>query len=270
MAYIAELLTRVSAANPILRKLRTTQEHTLPVPIPSNISLARLCAIGADPSLAHPIFLALVSELSVPGRPPLLISLDGLSHAMHLSSYRSASFEPIHAHSLFIVSWFLSYLNGRKALGNGGLVLAALSGSNSLSVPSLDFGLEQLEHWQLGPKALTTHEVQRPVLPFLAATGQDPDASPRPDPLFRHDQRVFDALCILTADSASSGVQDPHIQILRLQGLSVHEAWSLMEYWARSGMMRREVDDILVNGKRSVSGNAIIGELQKGCVNMQI
>ena len=275
-SYTAGLLARISAANPILRRLQITQQHGLPVNLPANATLARLCSLGADHGLAHSVFLALLTELSAPGRPPLLLSLDGLFHAMCPSEYRSPSFEPVHAHSLFLVAWFLRYLRGQSPLPNGGMVLAATSESNCPSAPTFRAQLARLEAQQARSRGLAPSSVQSPVQPYLAAVGLDvPPVQPL-DPYSRLDGRVLESLGVPGSESPNSvlphsgqiGGSNSSFEITRLHGLSIEEARSLMEYWVQSGMMKEEINNSLSAEKWMVSGNGLVGELERGCVRM--
>ena len=275
--YTADLLIRISAANPGLKDIPVSLQHDLPFPLQSNISLARLCSIGADPSLAHPVFLALMDELFVSGRPPLILSLDGLSHAMRPSKYRSASFELIHAHSLYLISWFMNHLRGRASLPNGGIVLAATSGSNSPSSPSLGLGIHELEALQPVSQEDTSCEQNR-ELPFEKAVGQVSGRLNARNPFIRYDEHVLEALCRSRANSA--GLQDSpatknfnvssNIDIVRLRGLPVAHAHSLMGYWAQSGTLRSQVDAGVSTGFWMTSGGGLVGELERACVRMRL
>ena len=85
---------------------------------------------------------------------------------------------------------------------------------------------------------------------------------PRPQPFVRYDERVMRVL---------GGVRpEGGIEVQRLEGLSREEARGLMEYWARSGMMRKEVSEGLVGEKWTVSGGGVVGELERGCVRMRV
>ena len=79
--YTANLLNQIGKANSIiLADLTMSKEYSLPIPVPTGISLFRLCELGArDPDIAWPIFQALWSELTLEGRPPILMCLDSLS-----------------------------------------------------------------------------------------------------------------------------------------------------------------------------------------------
>ena len=82
-----------------------------------------------------------------------------------------------------------------------------------------------------------------------------------PNPFYPYDQRVLNVF-----NNAANSKIDVH----RLSGLSKEEARGLMEYWARSGILRQSVDEGLVGEKWSLSGGGIIGELERGCVRMRV
>ena len=284
--YTATLLSRIAKANPILSTLTLTQNHNLPVPVQSNLTLSRLCDLGAsDPNLSHPVFLALWAELTAPSRPRLLLTLDGLEHIMRPSAYMSASFTPIHAHSLFLPSWFLDHLAGKQPLPNGGMIIAATSESNNPVVPTLRFRLKQLEAQQSLIRGTLPKPSEHPALPFLLATGQTPSPIPQPDPYFHYDERVLDVFAprdsaTTIPDGGAAGVipaasSDPlfapgtPIEIQRLKGLTKDEARGVMEYWAKSGMLRAEVNERLVGEKWTISGGGVVKSLERSCLGMR-
>jgi len=139
---------------------------------------------------------------------------------------------PIHAHDLHIVNHFFGLLSGKATLPNGGMVLATDSGSNRPSIPGFD------------------HAIAR-----NAALAQGKQA-PEWDPWVKVDQRAIDVL---------NGVD-----VWQIKGLSREEARSIMEYYAKSGMLRQIVNDNLVAEKWTLSGGGIIGELEKGTVKTRI
>ncbi|KAI4196430.1 MAG: hypothetical protein LQ348_002309 [Seirophora lacunosa] len=222
------------------------------------MSLARLASLGAsDPDLAHPIFTVLITELLAPGRPPLFLGLDGLAHAMQpATGYTAPNMKPIHPHDLMILNWYLSFLCGGSssssssssssaaALPNGGIVMAATSQSNAPQVPALDLALSQLE----GARTTSAGQMvaRKERVPFM-----------------RYDERVLDALLKGGGGSGKIGVQ-------RLQGLSKEEARGLLEYWARSGMVRERVSEGFVGEKWAVSGGGVVGELARAVVEMRV
>jgi small subunit ribosomal protein S29 len=234
--YTANWLSQILRSNnAVLQTLEIDPtQHKLPIPLREKITLARLCELGArEPDISWPIFLALWSEIVAKGRPPVLMTLDGLSHIMRNSLYRSAEFKEIHAHDLVIVKHFVEYLGGKKTLPNGGAVMAATSRSHSPLSKSMELMIIQSQENQIGV-----------------------EVTPR-DPFEReYDPRVEEVL-----DGAP---------VMRLGGLSKHEARGLMEYWAQSGVLRQRVDERSVTEKWALAGNGIVGEIQRGVLRMRI
>jgi len=237
--YMANLLSQIARANaPVLSNLQLSQKHTLPIPLQSNISLDRLADLGArDPDIAWPIFQALWTELTTPTtetsqRPPILLALDGLGHVMTTTKYRDPDFNPIHAHDLAIVRHFTDHLSGARSLPNGGLVIAAASHSNNPAIPSLALALRQME-----------------------ARASGIDEVPERQPYGSYDERVFTSLEGVTAT--------------KLRGLTKEEAHGLMDYYARSGVLRQTVTEALVSEKWTLSGGGIVGELERAAVKMR-
>lgn len=233
-SYTSSLLSKISQSNPHLSTLRLTQPphpNTIPTPLPPSLTLSGLCALGAqDPDIAWPIFQLLMSELSAPGLPPILLCIDGLANAMQpTTAYTTPSLGPIHAHDFALIKWFTSYLSGQQPLPNGGIVLAATSQSNAPVLPSLTIALTALET----PDA---REAQR-------------------DPFRRLDERV------LSVFEKGNGVE-----VQRLKGVSKDEARALMEYWARSGLLRARVSEGFVGEKWALSGGGVVGELERATV----
>lgn len=232
--YTASLLSAMSRANPILESLQLSEQpaqEEIPISDISNISLSRLALLGAqDPEIAWPIFELLYRELTLPGRPPLLLCIDGLSHAMRNTHYISNTYQPIHAHQFTLIKWFLDHLSGALPLPNAGLVLAATSASNGPVVPSLNLALGQLE----GNSAV------------------------RKDPFAKYDDRVLGVF------------ERGGVEVKRMGGLSKEEARSLMEYWALNGVVRQRVDDGFVGEKWSLSGGGCVGELERAVVRMRV
>ncbi|THW15356.1 hypothetical protein D6D17_04230 [Aureobasidium pullulans] len=239
--FAAAMLGQIAKANhSVLSKLRLSKQHDLSIPVQSNISLDRFAMMGAqDPDIASEIYNALWSELTAPSqsgeglkRPPVIFTIDSIAHVMRDSAYMNPDVEPIHAHDLAIVNHFFKLLSGKETLSNGGIVLATDSGSNRPGVPGFD------------------HAVAR-----NAALAQKKDA-PQWDPWVKVDQRTIDVL---------NGVD-----VWQIKGLSREEARSIMEYYAKSGMLRQTVNDNLVGEKWTLSGGGIIGELEKGTVKTRI
>lgn len=169
-------------------------------------------------------------DLKLPGRPPLVMCMDGLAHAMRDSHYISAQYKPIHAHDLAIIRFFLDHLSGTSPLPNGGVVLAATSASNNPVIPSLNLALSQLE-------------------------GKEPVQR---DPFAKYDERVLDVF------------NKGGVEVQRIEGVTKEDARGLMEYWARSGVCRQKVDEGFVGEKWSLSGGGCVGELERAVVRMRI
>ncbi|KAL8719725.1 MAG: hypothetical protein Q9225_003295 [Loekoesia sp. 1 TL-2023] len=245
-AYLSRLLRQISTANPHLSDLQLSQppsQSTVPIPIPPNISLARLASLGAsDPDIAYQIFDLLIKEILAPGRPPVFLGLDGLAHAMQPGTgYTAPNMKPIHPHDLVILNWYLSFLSWKADLPNGGIIMAATSQSNAPRVPALDVALSQLEG------------------DYTTRAGQVVPKKER-IPLMRYDERVLQVL------KGNKG----KIDVQRLEGLSKEEARGLLEYWAKSGMVRERVSEGFVGEKWAVSGGGVVGELERAVVRMRV
>ncbi|KAK0126508.1 37S ribosomal protein S23 mitochondrial [Cadophora gregata] len=233
--YTANLLNQIGKANSILlADLTMSKEYSLPITVPTGISLFRLCELGGrDPDIAWPIFQALWSELTLEGRPPILMCLDGLSFTMQNSLYRAPDFSLIHAHDLALVKHFVDHLSGATTLPNGGAVLAATSRSHAPISKSVNLAIKQAEDRKAG----------RDV------TQRDPFEK-------NYDSR---------ADAVLS-----KMEVLHLKGLSKREARGLMEYWAKSGVLRCKVDDETVTEKWALAGNGVVGEIQRTALWMRM
>lgn len=152
---------------------------------------------------------------------------------MQNTLYKSADFNEVHAHDLAIVKHFVEYLGGQRSLPNGGAIIAATSRSHAPVSKSMELMIQQIAEEQ-----------------------SKMDISPR-DPF----EREYD----LRAEEAMQGVH-----VLRLGGLSKHEARGLMEYWAQSGVLRQQVDERSVAEKWALAGNGIVGEIERGALKMRI
>jgi small subunit ribosomal protein S29 len=226
--YTAAWLAQIAKANQdVLSKLELSQQHTLPIPLQSNISLARLAELGArDADIAWPVFQAFWSEITAEGRPPVLMTLDGLHHVMRETAYRSPEFEIVHAHDLVIIKHFVDYLSGAKSLPNGGAVIAATTTGNNPISYTTDLALKQKAERQAS-KEVT-----------------------KADPYAKLDARAYESL--------------QKAELMHLTGLSKAEARGLMEYWAASGILRQQVDERTVAEKWALAGNGIVGEIERG------
>ena len=144
-----------------------------------------------------------------------------------------ADFQEIHAHDLAIVRHFIDYFSGSKKLPNGGAFLAATSRSHAPVSKSMELMIKQAEERQ----------EKRPTTPK--------------DPF----EREYDS----RSEEGMKGVE-----VLRLRGLSKVEARGLMEYWAQSGVLRQRVDERSVAEKWALAGCGIVGEIERGALQMRI
>ncbi|KAL9046586.1 MAG: hypothetical protein Q9214_000610 [Letrouitia sp. 1 TL-2023] len=247
-AATASLLTAISRSNPHLANLHVspqTVSDPFPTPLNPDLSLAGLAQLGVqDPELAWPIFTTLITELLAPGRPPVFFSLDGLAHAMQpATGYTAPNLKPIHPHDLTLLDWFCSFLSGSgPRLPNGGIIMASTSQSNAPQIPALDVALSGLESGYVTPAGQSVPPLER-------------------NPFKRYDERVFDVFGKAKENGAEAQ---------RVRGLEKEEARALMEYWARSGMVRHKVNDAFVGEKWALSGGGVVGELERATLRMRI
>lgn len=231
--YTASLLEKFLIGNrAILEDLKIQLEHKF-ISVPTGTSLARLAELGTrDPNFAWPFFQALWAELTLKGQPPILMALDGLGHACRMTAYRDPDFKFIHSLDFALLNHFFTYFAKRKALPNGGVVLAATAKGNTASNKALDLAIQQdLERQAVG-KVLTQPDPYRPV-----------------------SERDYEAL--------------RHAEVFSLGGLSRKEARGLVEYWAASGLLRTKVDEKIVMEKWTLGGHGVIGEMEKGTLRMR-
>lgn len=126
------------------------------------------------------------------------------------------------------------------------MVLAATSQSNAPNVATLNLALTELEESQSGvsPRA-GSDTIPQPYRPALR------------NPFTRYDERVLSVF-----ESKPEG-----LEIQRLAGMTKEEARGLLEYYARSGVLRQKVSEGLVAEKWSVSGGGVVGELVRASLN---
>ncbi|KAI8964837.1 mitochondrial ribosomal protein [Daldinia sp. FL1419] len=229
--YTVKLLQAIYKANqPILSQYKVELDHIhLPISVNRGMTLAALANVTKEPEFAWPVFQAFWKELLLPGRPPVMFALDGLSHIMRISDYRSPAFELIHSHDLSLLRLFTDALGGKTAFANGAAILGVCTKGNSLIIPSMEKALEQ------------------------AVAAQAGESIPPRDPFFaKYDERVFDAL--------------KGVKVLNLRGVSKPEARALMEYWAASGILRLRVDEKNVSEKWTLAGSGILGEMERAAL----
>jgi len=268
--YTAALLTKIVKANfNTLSKMQITLTHDLPIPIQSNISLARFAELGAsDPDLAWPIYAALFRELTAPGRPPIAYTLDGVAFAMRSTKYLDADVRPIHAHDLALLNHFNSFLSGTQKLRNGGLVLAVDSQSNRPAVPTLDHALQRpvRDAKRAEEEAHLSAFLNRN--PGLKAVHEAREGAIHPQlKEWRSAMRSVSPF-LATDDRVAAVLND--VAVVDVKGLSKEECRGIMEYYARSGMLRQRVDSLLVSEKWTMAGQGVVGEVERGCVRMKV
>ncbi|KAH8179956.1 mitochondrial ribosomal death-associated protein 3 domain-containing protein [Sarocladium implicatum] len=225
--YSQKLLQAILNTNrPVLEKMKLEKDWPNLAHLKAGASMLDLLQSAKETDAAWPTLKAVWTELTLPGRPPVLLTLDGLSHINKISAYRDPAFNPVHAHDLTIVGMFVDALSGKTKLPNGGAIIAANSGNNFLKHPSQELVLSQLEAGQAGKEV------------------------PLPDPYEKgYDERVYDAL--------------KNCYVQRLEGVTKAEARSLMEYWGNSGMLRHVLDSRTVAEKWALAGHGNIGEMER-------
>ncbi|KAF8451519.1 mitochondrial ribosomal death-associated protein 3-domain-containing protein [Terfezia claveryi] len=140
--YTMALLQRfLKASATVLKATPLSQNHVFGGDvIPKTDSLYKLTELGSlDVWLSWDVLNAVLYELSLPGRPPVLFTLDNLNYISLPSAYRSPDFTPIHAHDLALPNLFLSYLRGERTFWRG-LTLASTT-ARSPATPALTFAL---------------------------------------------------------------------------------------------------------------------------------
>lgn len=225
--YSMKLLQTIMKANKaMLDQLEVQKDWSRFATLRAGATLTDLILSCKESEYAWPTLEALWTELTLPGRPPVMFALDGLAHINRMSEYRDPSYKQVHAHELTIVRTFFDALTGKTELPNGGAVIAATSDNNALYPVSQQLVLAQLEAGQAGREI------------------------PKPDPYERkYDNRVYDVL--------------KNCYVLRVEGVSKNEGRTLMEYWGASGLWRGVVDSRTVSEKWALGGHGIVGEMER-------
>jgi hypothetical protein len=237
----AKLLSNILNANrQALMKLHVSKEHKLPVLLKAKMTLAELAQVGATQAeLAWPIYKAFWAELCTPTnaesgveRPKVLFTMDGMDHAMQSESgYLDRLARPIHAHRLALINHFMSMLSGQTELPNGGMILGATSGSNRPQVPTFDNCLSN----------------------YAARTR--PDSIGPWNPFIKHDKLVQNVM--------------RHVKVWNVEGINRAETRGIIDYYARSGMLRGTVTEALVSEQWALSGRGIIGEIERATLRVR-
>ncbi len=84
-------------------------------------------------------------------------------------------------------------------------------------------------------------------------------------PALRNPFAAYDPRVLSVFESKPDG-----LEVQRLAGLAKEETRGLLEYWARSGVLREKVSDGLVGEKWTLSGGGVIGELERASVRMKV
>ncbi|KAM5351693.1 hypothetical protein ACJ41O_004416 [Fusarium nematophilum] len=228
--YCLKMIQSLYRANrAVLEKLQLQKDWSKFTSLKQGATLADLALSAKEAEYAWPTLLALWTELTLPGRPPVLFALDGLAHINKISDYRDPAFNQVHAHELTLVRLFVDALSGKTPLPNGGAVIAATSENNSHHHPSQELVLSQLEAGQAGREV------------------------PKPDPYERkYDERVYEAL--------------KNSWVLRLEGVTKDEARALMEYWGASGLFRNVLNSRTISEKWTVGGHGNVGEMERAAL----
>jgi small subunit ribosomal protein S29 len=288
--YTANLLSQFLKANrPLLSTLKLTSKPNFTFPIAQGTTLAMLAETGSqDPDRAWPIFEHIWKELQAPGRPPILYCIDNVSHIMGDSKYTALNAEeklrPIHAHDFAQVKHFIDHLSGEKELANGGMVLAATSLSEHIKSAALDVAIKAAEarqenegetrvskfydpYQKIDLRALTTLTADFTTLSPTSSSSAIPGAAAANTTLETTASSEPSTDAETTKTTAVSTQIGPNVLgVIRLKGISKLEAKSILEYWATSGMVRRQIEEKFVADQWTVSGGGVLREMEKGCL----
>lgn len=255
--YTSALLTRTLTANSsILSSLPLNQTHpSIPASsrlIPQKSNLSDLATLGAkDPEIAHQVFEALWSELTTTTdkkegkeRPPILMTLDGLIHISHPTTYMTPQMRHIHPYALHLSSHFISHLSGERRIPQGGLILAEHSQTNlpHQRIPTFELAMSQLA------SVYTAHDPPLASSDIAEQVGRLPGFNPS-EPHTHIDTRVLSSL--------------QRVPLSTISTLSKAEARTVLEYYARSGLIRGSVSEGMVTERWAVAGGGNVGELER-------
>lgn len=233
---ISGLLHRIANSNSqILSTIKVKHAHTnLPILLPPDCTLFRLCELGfLEVEYAWSFFIAFWSEIIAIKELKIMMCLDGLSHILQDSLYLKPDLSKIHSHDLAIVRHFIDYFSGAQTLPNGGAFLAATNRSHAPISPTLELHIKRSEE--------------------RAQQKAESEADPYEK---KYDVRSAKIL--------------QNVEVLKLAGLSKHETRGLLEYWAKSGIVKSRVDEQFVAEKWAVAGHGNIGELERCSLWMRI
>ncbi|KAF4581001.1 ribosomal protein DAP3 [Ophiocordyceps camponoti-floridani] len=225
--YTLRLIEEILNVNePVLRRLSMQKDWPALGPFDKDATLDHLFLNLRESEYAWPAFEAFWDELQQPGRPPILLFADGLTHFNVPSDYRDPTFKPVHAHQLALPKVFIDALAGRTEFLNGGAAIAAISTSKTTVNISQDLALAQAEAAQNGTEIPLRNAWER-----------------------KYDELVFEAL--------------KSVSIVRVPNVSKDEGRALLEYWAASGLFKETVDARSVTEKWTLGGHGVLGEMEK-------
>jgi small subunit ribosomal protein S29 len=121
-------------------------------------------------------------------------------------------------------------------------------------------------------EAVTTFRATGDYDKLVADLTAFPLTLPRWGPFVALDKRVEQTMAEerdTTEPNASGPEQGAwrlRVEVQRLAGLSKQEARGIMEYYARSGMIRQAVTEGLVRERWALAGGGVVGELERGVV----
>ncbi|KIW94454.1 uncharacterized protein Z519_04430 [Cladophialophora bantiana CBS 173.52] len=240
------LLTRTATSNEsVLKSLRLNHTHPKALSLKNNSTLLELVQKGAgDHHLSWQAWQAFYKELTEPGqngRPPVLVTADGIDHWMGPTAYRDSEHKILHSHQFMLVKQFINLLfsgdtSSASPFVNGGMVLYSTSGSNTPNYPTFNLILSQM-------RALQRHSIS-PTHPEF----------PLPKPYSKPDPRI-----LALSEPATRG----DLNLLELRGLSKSESRAYLEYFAKSGLLHKRITEGLVSEMRGLSGGGVVGELAK-------
>lgn len=237
--YTAKLLSTIVKANePVLSTMQLREKHDLPIPVQSNISLSRFAELGArDPEVALPIFRALLKELTLPTQPK---EGEGQFRPPLLLSFDAV--DHVMRPSKYLDSNAQPIHAHDLALVD--IYSAYMTGESKFRNGGMVLAAVSESNRASSPSLDHMLDVRRST------------ETPQWDPYAPFDSRVQDMMKKSLA--------------VKIAGLSKAEAKGLMEYYAKSGLVREDVTDRLVSEKWSLSGQGIIGELERAAVRTRI
>lgn len=194
---------------------------------------------------------------------------------------------PIHAHDFVQVKHFIDHLSGDLKMTNGGIVLAATSLSEHMKSAALDVAIKAVKARQEneGETRVSSYydPYQKIDMRALKAMTSDFESSALPSspyaapdaPMPSETPEAVDATATseptseleATGTTAVATHTESHkLGVIRLTGITKAEARTILEYWATSGMIRRQIEEKFVADQWTISGGGVFKELERGCL----